>query len=127
MKKYLLPILLGFVGMFMAHFIILLGFGFRIKFLLYVVAYPAVYTFRAFLLTRSYPKWWISNSICILLIPTTCWYLLLLNSERPPFTFNTIFNDSSGMLLILPLTFLLALFISFSIFKRNIHGKKTTT
>ena len=117
MKKFLLPISLGFAGMFMAHFIILLGFGFRIKFLLYVVTYPTVYTFLAFLLTRSYPKWWISNSICILLIPTTYWYLLLLNSERPPLTINAIFNDSSGMLLILPLTFLLVVLISFTVFK----------
>lgn len=124
MKKYLLPILLGFVGMFMAHIIILMGFGFGIKFLLYVVAYPVVYTLLAFLLTRSNPQWWLSNSICILLIPLLYWYLLLLNSGKHPLTVDIIFTDSSGMLLILPLTFALAVFISFYVFKRNVGGKK---
>ena len=125
MKKYLLPISLGFGGMFMAHIIILLGFAFSIKILLYVVAYPAVYTFLIFILTRSNPQWWLSNSICILLIPSTYWYLLLWNSKRPPLSVDIIFTDSSGMFLILPLTFILTAFISFSVFKRNISDKKT--
>ena len=125
MKKYLLPISLGFAGMFLAHFIILLGFGFGIKFLLYVVAYPVVYTLLAFLLTRSNPQWWLSNSICILLIPSIYWYLLLWNSERPSLTIDTTFTDSAGMLLILPFTFLLVLFVSFSVYKRKIHEEKT--
>lgn len=124
MKRFLLPISLGFAGMFMAHFIILLGFAFGIKFLLYAVAYPVVYTFLAFLLTRSNPQWWLSNSICILLIPSTYWYLLLWNSERPPLTTDTILTDSSGMFLILPFTFLLALFVSFSVSKRKIREEK---
>jgi len=123
MKKYLLPISLGFAGMFMSHIIILMGFAFGIKFLLYVVAYPVVYTLLALLLTRSNPQWWLSNSICVLLIPSLYWYILLLNSEKPPFTVKIIFTDSSGMFLILPLTFVLAVFISFYVFKRNVGGK----
>ena len=123
MKKFLLPISLGFAGMFMAHFIILLGFAFGIKFLLYVVAYPVVYTLLAFLLTRSNPQWWLSNSICVLLIPFIYWYLLLLNSGTL-LTVDIIFTDSRGMLLILPLTFVFAVFISFSIFKRRIREEK---
>ena len=124
MKKYLLPISLGFAGMFMAHIIILMGFAFGIKFLLYVVAYPVVYTLLALLLTRNNPQWWLSNSICVLLIPSLYWYILLLNSEKPPFTVNIIFTDPSGMFLILPFTFILAVFISFYVFKRNVGGKK---
>ena len=124
MKKYLLPISLGFAGKFMAHIIILMGFAFGIKFLLYVVAYPVVYTLLALLLTKSNPQWWLSNSICVLLIPSLYWYILLLISEKPPFTVNIIFTDSSGMFLILPFTFILAVFISFSVFKRNVGGKK---
>ena len=127
MKKFLLPISLGFAGMFMAHFIILLGFGSGIKVPLYAVAYPVVYTLLAFLLTRSNPQWWLSNSICVLLIPFTYWYLLLLNSERPSLTMGTIFTNSSGMFLILPFTFLLAVFVSFSVFKRKIREEKALT
>ena len=124
MKRFLLPISLGFAGMFMAHIIILLGLGLGIKFLLYAVAYPVVYTLLAFLLTRDSPQWWLSNSICILLIPSIYWYLLLWNSEKPPLAIDTFFTNSSGMFLILPLTFVLAVFISFSVFKRKIREKK---
>ena len=124
MKRFLLPISLGFAGMFMAHIIILLGLGLGIKFLLYAVAYPVVYTLLAFLLTRDSPQWWLSNSICILLIPSIYWYLLLWNSEKPPLAMDTFFTNSSGMFLILPLTFVLAVFISFSVFKRKIREKK---
>ena len=124
MKRFLLPISLGFAGMFMAHIIILLGLGLGIEFLLYAVAYPVVYTLLAFLLTRDSPQWWLSNSICILLIPSIYWYLLLWNSEKPPLAIDTFFTNSSGMFLILPLTFVLAVFISFSIFKRKIREKK---
>ena len=123
MKKFLLPILLGFGGMFIAHFIILLGFAFGIKFLLYVVAYPVVYTLLAILLTKNHPQWWLSNSICVLLIPFIYWYLLLWNSERPALTVHTFFSDSSGMFLILPLTFVLAAFISFLVLKINTREK----
>ena len=124
MKKFLLPISLGFAGMFMAHFIILLGFALGIKFLLYAVAYPIVYTFLAFILTRNNPQWWLSNSICVLIIPFIYWYLLLWTSERPSLMMGTIFTNSSGMFLILPFTFLLAVFVSFSVFKRKIREEK---
>ena len=111
----------------MAHVIILVGLGLGLTFLLYIVAYPVVYTFLAFLLTRSNPQWWLSNSICIILIPFIYWYLLLWNSERPPWTIGLIIYDSSGMFLILPLTFALALFTSFSVFKRKLREKKQLT
>ena len=127
MKKYLLPILVGFAGMFITHVIVLVGFGLDLSFLLYVVAYPIVYAFLAFILTRNNPQWWLSNSICLMLIPFIYWYLLLLNSERPPWTIGLLIYDSSGMFLILPLTFALALFTSFSVFKRKLREKKQLT
>jgi len=63
MKKYLLPITLGFAGMFIAHIIILLGFGSGIRFPLYFLAYPIVYSLIVFLLTRRNPKWWFSKQL----------------------------------------------------------------
>jgi|ERR1035437_66250 hypothetical protein len=117
MKKYLLPIALGFAGMFIAHIIILLGFGSGIRFPLYFLAYPIVYSLIVFLLTRRNPKWWFSNVICICLIPFIYWYVLLWNDGKIHWTDAINVTDSSGMLLILPFTFLIAAFVSLSVSK----------
>jgi hypothetical protein len=122
MRKYLLPIFLGFVGMVVAHTIILVGFGLGIKYPLYFIAYPIVYALIAFLLTRRSPDWWLSNVICICLIPFIYWYLLLWNDGKFHFANAIAFRDSSGMLLILPFTLIVAVFISFNEFK---HKKLT--
>jgi hypothetical protein len=116
MRKYLLPISLGFVGMIVAHTIILLGFGLNIKYPLYFIAYPIVYTLIAFLLTKRSPDWWLTNVICICLIPFIYWYLLIWNYGKFHFANAIEFRDSSGMLLILPFTLIAAAFISFNEF-----------
>lgn len=118
MKKYLLPILLGFAGMFAAHIIILLGFGLGITRPLYFIAYPAVYGLLSFLLTKSHPGLWLFNVIGILLIPCLYWYLLLWDIDKLHWDAIT-FADAGGMLLILPLTFLMATFISLYVSKRK--------
>src|SRR5687768_7313784 len=110
MKKYLLPVSLGFAGMFVAHIIILLGFGLGITVPLYFIAYPAVYALLAFLLTKRNPTWWLSNVICILLIPFIYWYLLLWDISKQHWTNAITFTDAGGMLLILPFTFMAATF-----------------
>ncbi|MBA2760674.1 MAG: hypothetical protein H0U39_01695 [Segetibacter sp.] len=71
MKRYLLPLVLGFAGMFAAHMLLfLLSVGLRLNFMPYILAYLIVYSVLAFLLTRNNPEWWLSNVICILLIPS---------------------------------------------------------
>jgi hypothetical protein len=122
MRKYLLPISLGFVGMVVAHIIILLGFGLGIKSPLYFIAYPIVYALIALLLTRRSPDWWLSNVICICLIPFIYWYPLLWIDGKFHSANAMDFRDSSGILLILPFTLIASAFISFNEFK---HKKLT--
>ena len=112
MKKYLLPITLGFAGMLVAHVIILLGFGLGIQIPLYFLAYPVVYAALAFLLTKSNPAWWLSNVICILVIPFLYWYWLLWDIDKFGVKEAVSFQDAGGMLVILPVTFVIALMIS---------------
>ena len=51
MKKYLLPIVFGFVGMFMAHLLLfILSAGLRLNYMPYIIAYPIVYMLLAFFL-----------------------------------------------------------------------------
>jgi len=60
-KKFLLPLGLGFVGMFIAHIVIVVGFGVGIRFPIYFVAYPVVYVFIAMILTWGNSKLWLSH------------------------------------------------------------------
>jgi hypothetical protein len=120
MKKYLLPTALGFVGMFVAHVLLfLLSAGLGLNYMPYVIAYPIVYVLLVFLLTRNNPDWWLSNAICILLIPFTYWYLLLWSDGEFSLAHAIRVGESSGMLLILPFTFVLVLMVSLFIFKRK--------
>lgn len=126
MKKYFLPFTLGVAAMFVAHILLfILSTGFRLNYMPYVIAYPIVYISLSFILVRYKPSWWLSNSILIFLAPFFYWYMLLWQDGK--FTLEDAINvkDSSGMILILPFTFIVAVFISFMYFKRqqvqNIH------
>jgi hypothetical protein len=114
MRKYLLPITLGFAGMLISHVLILLGFASGISFPLYFFAYPIVYSIIVFLLTRRNPEWWFSNVIGICLIPFLYWFILLSTEGKLHWTDAINITDSSGMLLILPVTFLISAFVSLS-------------
>ncbi len=114
MKKYLLPITLGFAGMLVAHFLLfLLSIGFRLNYMPYIVTYPIVYIMLALILARNYPNWWLSNVLFILLIPFVYWYILLWSDGKFHWEDAIKVTESSGMLLILPFTFVVAMFISY--------------
>ena len=118
MKKILLPMGLGFLGMFIAHLLLLLLFiGLRLNYMPYIIAYPIVYVSLAFLLTRNNPNRWLSNAICILLIPFIYWYLLLWSDDKFRLAHAMKVLESSGMLIILPFTFIIVLLVSLYIFK----------
>jgi hypothetical protein len=120
MKKYLLPTAFGFVGMLIAHFLLfLLSVALRLPFMPYIIAYPIVYSLLALLVTRNNPDWWLSNAICILLIPFIYWYWLLWSAGEFDFAHARRVGESSGMLLILPFTFLLVMLVSLYIYRRK--------
>ena len=123
MKRYLLPTAFGFVGMFAAHFLLLLMLvGFKLNFMPYVIVYPVVYIILAFLLTRKNPDRWLLNGVCILLIPFIYWYLILYSDGKFDLADAMKVGESSGMLLVLPFTFLLVMMVSLYIHKRKQFG-----
>ena len=120
MKRYLLTTALGFIGMFTAHFFLfILSVGLRLNFMPYILAYPLVYLPLVFFLTKKNPRWWFSNALCTLLIPFIYWYWLLWSDRKLHFNEALKLGDSSGMLLVLPLTFVLAISIALFVFKRR--------
>lgn len=120
MKRILLITALGFIGMFVAHFLLfILSLGLRLNFMPYLIAYPLVYITLIFFLTKKWPAWWLSNTIFVLLIPFIYWYVLLWSDQKFSFDNAIRVKESSGMLLILPLTFALAITTSLFIFRRS--------
>jgi hypothetical protein len=124
MKRYLLPILIGFAGMFAAHILLLLlVVALSLEFMPYIISYPIVYGVLAFLLTRNNTGWWLSNVIYLLLIPFVYWYWLLWSDGKLGWPTTVNFNDSGGMMVILPVTFLIAFFISLGVYRNRISFK----
>ena len=124
MTKYLLPLTLGFAGMLISHVIVLLGFASGMRFPLYFFAYPIVYSVMAYLLTRRNPEWWFSNAVSICLIPFIYWFVLLGTEGKISWSDAINVTDSSGTLLILPITLIISTFVSYtqSKFKKSKHN-----
>ena len=103
-RKYILPVGLGFLGMFICHIIILSGFGAGIQYPIYVFAYPIVHPLIAATLTWNSAKLWVSNAIAVCVLPFLYWYLLLWSDGKISLEDTVNWRASSGMLLIMPLT-----------------------
>lgn len=117
MKRYLLTIVLGIIGMFAAHFLLfILSAGLRLNYMPYIIVYPLVYVSLVFPLTRNKPAWWFSNAVCILIIPFIYWYWLLWSDGKFHLWYAVTVTESSGMLMILPLTFILTIVVSYYVF-----------
>ncbi|MEO7529876.1 MAG: hypothetical protein ABIS69_00650 [Sediminibacterium sp.] len=126
MRKFLLPVTLGFAAMFVAHILLfILSIGGRLHYTPYIIAYPIVYSLLAFILAINNPKGWFSNVYCILLIPFIYWYILLGSDGKFHWADAIKVRESSSMLLVLPFTFLMAVLISFTVFRQNNNSKKS--
>jgi len=121
-RKYALPIVLGFVGMIVSHIIVLLGFGAGVHFPIYIVAYPIVYSVTALILSQSNPRLWLSDAALVCTIPFLYWYLLLWSDGKMHVEAALNIRESSGMLLIMPLSLGLACFAAFIVSKHKMHG-----
>ena len=123
-RKFVFPLLLGFMGMFVCHIIILIAFGSGFKFPIYIFAYPIVYPTLAILLTINKRELWFSDGLLICMIPFLYWYLLLWSDNKINFESFDLFEDS-GLLIILPFTAILSFLMSYYFGKRkNILTKK---
>jgi uncharacterized membrane protein len=104
---------LGFLGMFIAHIVIITGFILGIRIPIYFVAYPIVYSLLGLLQTWSHPQRWISSSIFVHLLPWLFWYVLLWRDGRMNLEAAMNFSDSSQMIVILPLSLALTCLSTF--------------
>lgn len=113
-RKYILPLGLGFAGMFICHIFILIGFGVGIGYPIYVFAYPVVYLLIGIILAMRKPKLWLSDAIFINILPLLYWCALLWSDGKMNEQATLSLRESSGMLLIMPFTLALTCAVSFA-------------
>jgi hypothetical protein len=100
--------------MFICHIFILLGFGSGVQFPIYIFTYPVVYPLIAIILTRLNPRLWLTNAILANALPFIYWYLLLWSDGKMNIQGALNLRESSGMLLIMPVTLGLACITAFA-------------
>ncbi|MFI5252815.1 MAG: hypothetical protein ACHQQQ_10330 [Bacteroidota bacterium] len=105
--KYLTLILIGFCGMLVTHFVILLLLGFgdtasaHVPY--YSLSYPVVYGVLGFILSRRQSDYGVFNALALCAIPCLYWIGIILHDKVFPIDHVSIY-DSSGMLLVMPMT-----------------------
>ena len=125
-RKYVLPIALGFAGMFACHILILTGFGSGIRFPIYIFTYPIVYPLLAAILTSRNAKLWVTDAILVNAVPFLYWYLLLWSDGKVGLKAALSWQTSSVMLLIMPVTIGLSLAVGFIVAKRREDSQAET-
>lgn len=113
-RKYIVPLGLGFAGMFICHIFILIGFGAGISYPIYVFTFPIVYLLIGIILAMRKPELWLSDAIFINILPLVYWYALLWSDGKMNVQAALSLRESSGMLLIMPFTLALTCAVSFT-------------
>ncbi|GEM_PF-3955066 len=122
-RKFVLPFFVGFLGMFICHFFILLAFGGGIQFPIYAFTYPVVYPILAVSLTLKQHQLWLTNSLIVCTIPFLYWYLLLWSDGK--FNISSFhFLADTGLLVIMPATVGISCLATFW-FKKILDAKIT--
>ncbi len=110
--KYILPFILGFIGMIICHVGLFLCWQAGIKFMVYIIVYPVVYSIMTIILTIRNYKLWFTNALYICLIPFLYWYYLLFTEDKLNVYSANIYNYSEMSIIIL-FTFGLSVLVSF--------------
>jgi hypothetical protein len=115
-RKYVIPLSLGFVGMFLCHFGLFLFYEAGIKVVAYLFVYPIVYPLLTATLTFAESSLWLTNALFVCAIPFLYWYALLWSDGKlNPNSFSLF--ESSGMSVIILLALGLSLLVGFVISK----------
>ena len=115
-KKFVLPLSLGLVGMFICHYGLFLCYQVGVPFTAYLIVYPIVYPAMTAILTISASRLWLTNAIFLSVIPFLYWYSLLWSDGKlNPDSFSLF--ESSGMSVVILLTLGLSALVGFVIFK----------
>jgi hypothetical protein len=115
-REYVLPIVLGFVGMFACHVGLFLCYLAGIKFMAYLIVYPIVYPALTVVLTIVESRLWLTNAIFSCIIPFLYWYTLLWTDGRLNLHDLSLF-ESSGMSVIILLALGLSIVLGFVVSK----------
>jgi len=113
-RKYVLPLGLGFAGMLICYIFILIAFGSGVEYPIYMFTYPIVYPVIAIILTLRNSKAWLSSSLLLSALPFLYWFSLLWSEGKMNIQSALKLNQSSGMILIMPITLGIACLASFA-------------
>ena len=123
-SRIFILIFIGFCGILVCHFFILLllgsGDASGKQVPLYAFTYPVIYGLFAFVLSRRNNKNGIVNALALCAVPTIYWFGLLLNDGKLSLT-DISFYNSTGMILIIPMTIAVAIMIMVLSQKKSIH------
>ena len=115
-QKYILPFILGFIGMFLCHLGLFLFYQGGIKFTAYIIVYPIVYPLLTIILSIINSRHWFSNAIYLCAFPFLYWYILLLTDGRLNIKDFNLY-ESTGMSMIMLLTVGISVVSGFITFK----------
>ncbi|MDO8548995.1 MAG: hypothetical protein Q7S39_02440 [Ignavibacteria bacterium] len=115
-KKYILPLSLGFVGMFICHYGFFLCYQVGVPFTAYLIVYPIIYPAMTAILTMSKPRLWFTNAIFLSVIPFLYWYSLLWSESKLNANSFSLF-EFSGMSVIILLALGVSVLVGLLIFK----------
>jgi hypothetical protein len=115
-RKYVWPIVLGFVGMFACHLGLFLCSLAGITFMAYLIVYPIVYPVLTVVLTIVEPRLWLTNALFLCIVPFLYWYTVLWTDGRLNLHDLSLF-ESSGMSVIILLALGLSIVVGFVVSK----------
>jgi hypothetical protein len=111
-RKFALPLILGFLAMFICHFGLFLCYQVGITFIAYVIVYLLVYSILVIPLTISHPRYWKTDPLLLCTIPFLYWYALLWSDGKLNLSAISLLQ-STGMSVIILITFGLCVLSSF--------------
>lgn len=117
LSNYVLPISLGFFGMFIVLFPMFFGFRMQSSIPVYVLAYPVVFMLIAALLSYNREQW-LQDGLLICLIPVLYWMVLLPFKGNLDWSSFDYSNQSTVMFVLMPIVILLVLVTGFLV-RRN--------
>ena len=119
-REFILPLVLGFLNLFICRLGLLLGIMAGLKFVPYIFVYPVFYGILSAVLTYVQPKQWLTNALLLCTLPIIYWYGLLFGDDRLDFHNYNVFSDA-GMWITMLITLALSVLISYIMSGKRIN------
>jgi hypothetical protein len=122
-RRYVLPVGLGLLGMFICHIFVIVGFGLGIGYPVYWATYPVIYPLLIAGLLRKNSRLWLTDAILLNAFPLLYWYILMWSDGKFSIENALEWQSSSGMMLIMLLTMGLTVAVGFILSQRERRRK----